>query len=200
MFPLRVYDRGEHSGFLTPHSRNCHGDPAKGKDGLPWGIGCDLGAYGAPRDVKEGKVWDAKGSVRAMEHWTRDKGGWQACYTDMFCTHREFRQMFNHELMDKVGGWVRANWRGRLGTSREECVGTDGTNQREPSSLKPPQTTATFVTSAPPSRSPPPRSPPPRPPPPLPPPLPPPPPPLRQGAHAPGCDRRVPCPVHEDEA
>lgn len=102
VFPLRVYDRGEHSGFLTPHSRNCHGDPAKGKDGLPWGIWCDLGAYGAPRDVKEGKVWDAKGSVRAMEHWTRDKGGWQACYTDMFCTHREFRQMFNHELMDKV--------------------------------------------------------------------------------------------------
>ena len=50
----------------------------------------------------EGKNWDAKENVRAMEHWTRDLGGWQACYTDMFCTHHEFREMFNHDLLDKV--------------------------------------------------------------------------------------------------
>merc|ERR1712146_126837 len=60
------------------------------------------GAYGAPREVKEGRNWDPKENVRAMEHWTRDHGGWQAFYTDMFCTHYEFRQMFNHSLLDKM--------------------------------------------------------------------------------------------------
>jgi hypothetical protein len=51
--------------------------------------------------VKEGKVWDAKSNIRDMEHWTREKGGWQATYTDLFCTKAEFRGMFNHELLDK---------------------------------------------------------------------------------------------------
>jgi Delta24-sterol reductase len=54
-----------------------------------------------PNKVKQGKPWDPKVNVRAMEHWTRDVGGWQAPYTDLFCTHKEFRQMFNHTLWDK---------------------------------------------------------------------------------------------------
>ena len=54
-----------------------------------------------PRNVKQGKPWDPKVSVRAMEHWTRDVGGWQACYTDLFCTRKEFRQMFDHSLWEK---------------------------------------------------------------------------------------------------
>jgi Delta24-sterol reductase len=95
VFPLRVYDRGEHSGMLSPQKRSL----AKGKD---WGIWVDLGAYGAPRLVKEGKMWDPKENVREMEHWTRDKGGWQACYTDLFCTPKEFKQMFNHTLWEKM--------------------------------------------------------------------------------------------------
>jgi delta24-sterol reductase len=94
VFPLRVYDRGDRSGFLNPQGKNL-------KKGTNWGIWCDLGAYGAPRAVKEGKNWDCKKEVRAMEHWTRDIGGWQAYYTDLFCTEKEFRQMFNHELLDK---------------------------------------------------------------------------------------------------
>ena len=101
VFPLRVYDRGTRSGFLTPHKRNLHGP------GKKWGIWVDVGAYGAPREVKEGRNWDPKVNVRGMEHWTRDEGGWQACYTDMFCTHREFREMFNHELLDKMRARLR---------------------------------------------------------------------------------------------
>jgi len=93
VFALRVYDRGNLSGFLKPEGRNV-------KPGETWGIWVDLGAYGAPRAVKEGKVWDAKGNIRDMEHWTRDKGGWQAYYTDLFCTRNEFREMFNHDLLD----------------------------------------------------------------------------------------------------
>lgn len=94
VFPLRVYDRGENSGFLKPQARNL-------KAGKNWGIWVDLGAYGAPRLIKEGKTWDAKSNIREMEHWTRDKGGWQAYYTDLFCTYKEFRQMFCHDLWDK---------------------------------------------------------------------------------------------------
>lgn len=86
VFPLRVYDRGDNSGFLHPRKENL----VKGKD---WGIWVDLGAYGAPRLVKEGKNWDAKKNIREMEHWTRDIGGWQAYYTDLFCTRKEFRQV-----------------------------------------------------------------------------------------------------------
>jgi delta24-sterol reductase len=67
-FPLRVYDRKERSGFLHPRESNL----IKGKD---YGIWVDLGAYGAPRMVKEGKSWDAKKNIREMEHWTRDIGG-----------------------------------------------------------------------------------------------------------------------------
>ena len=67
VFPLRVYDRGTRSGFLTPHKRNLHGP------GKKWGIWVDVGAYGAPREVKEGRNWDPKVNVRGMEHWTRDE-------------------------------------------------------------------------------------------------------------------------------
>jgi len=94
VFPMRVFNRGEHSGMLKPRPDEC--DPPNRESGL-W---VDLGAYGVPRDVKSGKVWDAKGCVRAMEHWTRDVGGFQALYTDIFCTPTELRQMFDFSLMD----------------------------------------------------------------------------------------------------
>ena len=70
-------------------------------NGKNYGIWVDLGAYGAPREVKLGKQWDAKRNIREMEHWTRDIGGYQATYTDLFCTKKEFRQMFDHSLYDK---------------------------------------------------------------------------------------------------
>ena len=94
VFPIRVYGRGKHSGFLTPRNQ---GDVLPGKD---YGMWVDLGAYGVPRAVKQGKPWDPKVEVRNMEHWTRENGGFQATYTDLFCTKREFRQMFNHDLYD----------------------------------------------------------------------------------------------------
>ena len=93
-FPVRIYDRGPLSGFLNPRKEN----NLPGKD---YGLYVDLGAYGPPRAVREGKMWDAKTNVREMEHWTRDVGGFQAFYTDLFCTPDEFRSMFSHTLLDK---------------------------------------------------------------------------------------------------
>ena len=105
VFPVRIFDRGPMSGFLRPEPAEL--DEAKhqpvhpsGKQ-VPSGLWVDLGAYGVPRLVKEGKSWDAKKSCRAMEHWTRDVKGWCAVYTDIFCTHKEFRAMFDHSLIDK---------------------------------------------------------------------------------------------------
>ena len=52
--------------------------------------------------VREGGDFDPKATVRSFEHWTRDVGGWVAYYTDIFCTRKEYRQMFDHELWDRV--------------------------------------------------------------------------------------------------
>jgi len=95
VFPLRVYDRGERSGFLHPRKDML----IPGKD---YGLVVDLGAYGVPRQVKQGGTWDAKANVRKMEDWTRDLGGWHATYTDICCTHKEFRDTFDHTLVDKM--------------------------------------------------------------------------------------------------
>lgn len=97
VFPLRIYDRKELSGFLNPKGRK--ENLVKGKN---WGIWVDLGAYGVPKVVKDGKTFDAKRNIREMEHWTRDIGGFQALYTDIFATEKEMRQMFDHTLLDKA--------------------------------------------------------------------------------------------------
>ena len=55
-----------------------------------------------PRAVKAGLEWDAKGAIRALEHWTRGVGGWQALYTDVCCTPEELRQMFDFTLLDRA--------------------------------------------------------------------------------------------------
>lgn len=85
LFPLRTYDRGEHSGFLNPRGRNLAPgyDPkaARPESRTPWGIWVDLAAYGVPRQVREGGTFDAKKTVREFEHWTRSVGGFQAYYT-----------------------------------------------------------------------------------------------------------------------
>jgi delta24-sterol reductase len=94
VFPIRIYGRGKHSGFLTPRSSGLI-------PGENFGMWVDLGAYGVPRAVKQGEPWDPKIEIRDMERWTRDSGGFQATYTDMYCTRREFRKMFNHDLYDE---------------------------------------------------------------------------------------------------
>ena len=105
IFPLRVYDREEHSGFLHPQKHNLAPgwDPnAKREESrTPWGIWVDLAAYGVPRQVREGGTFNAKKTIRESEEWTRNVGGWQPYYTDIFCTRKEYRQMFDHTLWDK---------------------------------------------------------------------------------------------------
>lgn len=110
LFPLRTYDRGERSGFLHPQKRNlAPGYDTKTESCTPWGVWVDLAAYGVPRQVREGGTFDAKKTVREFEEWTRDVGGWQCYYTDIFCTRREYREMFDHSLWEKARVLLNAN-------------------------------------------------------------------------------------------
>jgi len=112
VFPVRMFDRGDKSGFLRPNQRELdqaeHQPKHSSGKAVPSGLWVDLGAYGVPRLIKQGKSWDAKRNCRAMEHWTREVNGWCAVYTDIFCTHREFRDMFDHSLVDKCRSRLQA--------------------------------------------------------------------------------------------
>lgn len=104
IFPLRTYDRAEQSGFLNPRGKNL----ASG-NGNNWGIWVDLAAYGVPKAVREGGTFDAKRIVRECHHWTESIGGWTIYYTDLFCTRKEYRRMFDHTLWEKCRVRFNAN-------------------------------------------------------------------------------------------
>lgn len=97
VFPIRIYDRqaGGNGSLLTPKKENLI-------PGRNYGLWVDLGAYGVPKIVRQGKSWDAKRIIREMEHWSTEIGAWIVPYTDNFFTPKEFRQHFNHALYDKV--------------------------------------------------------------------------------------------------
>ena len=94
LFPIRIYKR-KPSGLLNPA-------PEDVIPGENYGLYVDIGAYGAPLAVKEGKMWDAKKNVRDAEHWSRSVGAYSAPYTDLMCTRNEFREMYDHEMYDRV--------------------------------------------------------------------------------------------------
>ena len=117
LFPLRTYDRGIHSGFLNPHGRNLA--PKKGAN---WGIWVDLAAYGTPKVVREGGDFDPKKFVRKFEHWTRDAGGWAPYYTDIFCTRKEYRQMFDHVPAAPLESRLKGRRGGGCSSARPTCL------------------------------------------------------------------------------
>lgn len=93
-FPVAVFDHGKHEGFIR--------NPPKCLPGKNYQMYFNLGAYGVPQLVREKQEWDAIRNLRAMEHYARDKGGYQLVYTDLFHTRDEFRSMFNHDLYDRM--------------------------------------------------------------------------------------------------
>jgi len=58
----------------------------------------DIGAYGNPTIPQ----WNAVESLRRIEKFVRDVGGFQALYADTYMTRSEFREMFDHRLYDRV--------------------------------------------------------------------------------------------------
>eukprot|EP01080_Neovahlkampfia_damariscottae_P004721 gene4721-8305_t len=58
----------------------------------------DLGCYGTPKV----KNFEVKSSHRTVEKYVRDVQGFQMLYADTYMTREEFREMFDHELYDKM--------------------------------------------------------------------------------------------------
>lgn len=64
----------------------------------------NLGIYGVPRLVREGRPCRTVHRVRELEAWVRKVGGFQHTYCDSFQTEEEFNAMFDHALLRKVRG------------------------------------------------------------------------------------------------
>ncbi len=111
VYPCAIFDHGEHSGQLRPPrpSTRVPGTAIPGGPGgsspaapKPFGMYNDLGVYGVPAAVKRGEPYNATLAMRAMEHFTREVGGYSFLYADTFMTEDELREMFDHTLYDRV--------------------------------------------------------------------------------------------------
>lgn len=96
VYPCRIYDRGPASGQLRQPNKKYI------VPGTDYAMYNDLGIYGVPGQVKNKKPYDAVESMRAMEKFTRDVGGFSFLYADIFMTRLEFEEMFDLTLYEKV--------------------------------------------------------------------------------------------------
>lgn len=96
VYPCAIFDHGERSGQLRPPR------PDTLIPGTKIGMYNDLGVYGVPAAVKRGEPYNATLAMRAMEHFTREVGGYPFLYADTFMTEDEFREMFDHTLYERV--------------------------------------------------------------------------------------------------
>lgn len=94
VFPIRMYDHGPHQGFFRK--------PKKIREGNDWAMYVDLGIYGIPAAVKRKEPWDAVKSVRAIEKFARDHGGFTLVWADIFMNREEFEHAFDHTLYRKM--------------------------------------------------------------------------------------------------
>lgn len=70
-------------------------DPKEGE------IYFDLGIYGVPKCVKEGKHYDGPKQVHKLHKFAQDHDGFYFLYTDLFFTEQEFEQTFNFDLYNQ---------------------------------------------------------------------------------------------------
>jgi Delta24-sterol reductase len=101
IFPTRLYDTGKYQGFLRK--------PEKIIPGKNYGMYFDLGIYGIPQQVKDGKCTNIIESVKKFEKYTRDSKGYQWLYADVFATEEEFKTMFDHDLYEQMRVKYKAN-------------------------------------------------------------------------------------------
>lgn len=96
VYPCAIMDHGDGKGQLRPPR------PDTLVPGKTYGMYNDLGVYGVPSAVKRGEPYNATLAMRAMEHFTREVGGYSFLYADTFMSEEEFREMFDHTLYDQV--------------------------------------------------------------------------------------------------
>jgi len=103
VYPCRVYDHGEHMGQLRKPR------PEQMVPGTNYGMFNDLGVYGVPGPVKRKERFDAVDAMRKMEKFTRDVGGYPFLYADIFMSQKEFEEMFDLTLYERVRTKYHAN-------------------------------------------------------------------------------------------
>jgi len=95
VYPSRIYDhgKGKRGLFPTPDAQDI-------VPGTNYAMYYDLGVYGIPRPVREGRPDDYKAvaTMRKMEHYVREVNGAPFLYADTFLKPEEFEDMFNMEL------------------------------------------------------------------------------------------------------
>jgi delta24-sterol reductase len=83
IYPSKISDRG--GGQLRGH-----------------GMHFDLGVYGVPKPIKQGRPYSTVLAMREMEAFTREVGGAPFLYADTFMTRSEFEKMFDLSLYRRV--------------------------------------------------------------------------------------------------
>jgi len=94
VFPIAVFDHSPYQGMMR--------NPKTKIPGKSYEMYFDLGVYGIPQKVRDGKFWDAEKVIREMEEYTRNVGGYQCLYADTLMSQTEFRKMLHHDTYDKL--------------------------------------------------------------------------------------------------
>jgi len=106
VYPSRVYDNGPGKRGIFPTravSENLVSSSRGVPEGKPRaGMFFDLGVYGIPLDVKQGRVFDGVNKARLFEDFTRRNGGGPFLYAQTFFTKSEFEHTFDLELYRQV--------------------------------------------------------------------------------------------------
>ncbi len=96
LYPSRVYDRGPGRGQLRAPA------PEDRVPGTDFAMYFDLGVYGVPGPIKEGRKFKTVHAMRQMEAFTQRVRGFPFLYADTFMTREEFEAMFDLTLYRKV--------------------------------------------------------------------------------------------------
>jgi len=131
IYPSRIYDHsadGYRGTFRTPDKKDI-------VSGTNYAMYYDLGVYGTPPAVATG-TYKAVHAMREMEDYVRRVGGAPFLYADTFMTRKEFGEMFDLEMYEKVrkkyaaegnfphlfektaGGSRLKRWQAKLGRER----------------------------------------------------------------------------------
>lgn len=96
VYPCKVFDKGPESGQIRrPQSKDLC-------PGTNWAMYNDLGIYGVPGHVKKKRSYNPVQAMRKMEAFTKRVGGFPFLYADICMTYKEFCQMFDLSLYEKV--------------------------------------------------------------------------------------------------
>lgn len=91
-----MFTHGQPEGIVRNCVRPIDGQPANGE------MYFDLGVYGVPRAVREGRPFDGPAVGRQMGQFALENRGFQLLYADVFITREEFERMFNLELYTRM--------------------------------------------------------------------------------------------------